>query len=531
MKEKIVIIGAGPAGLTTAYKLLKKSKDKYEITVLEKESIVGGISKSASFGGYIVDTGIHRFFSKNDEVNKIWQELLPIQNKPDYEELLLNTNKEYLSYGADPEKEEKALLIKKRITRIYYGKKFYDYPVSLKWETLKNMGFINIVKVFFSYLKAVILKKKETNLENFYINRFGKKLYSMFFENYTEKVWGIHPSNISADWGAQRAKGLSIKEILLDIMKRIFKNKKVKNTQTSLIEQFYYPKLGTGQMWKTMKDKIEEMGGKVICNANVIRLYIDNNNVTMLEYIDKEGKIVKLECNKCISSMPLKELFEAIASKEAIPDNIYKSAVSLPYREFMSACLLVDRINLKNNTKQKTVQNILPDSWDYIQEPEVKMGRIQIFNNWSPYLFKEKEDIKNKVLLSLEYFCSENDEYWNMKEQDFIEFAIKEAIKINLISTETKILETKQIKIKKAYPAYFGTYEDIDNIINYLNSINNLYCIGRNGQHRYNNMDHSMLTGIETANIILNNKQEKDNIWKVNTEKEYHEIKNTVKSK
>lgn len=223
--------------------------------------------------------------------------------------------------------------------------------------------------------------------------------------------------------------------------------------------------------------------------------------------------------------MPIKDLVKGMKG-EKIPEEIQKIAEGLPYREFMSVVLLVDKIKLVNKTKIKTIGNIVPDSWIYVQEPDVKMGRLQIFNNWSPYIFNKKEDIKDKVLISLEYFCNEEDEDWNMPEKDFIDFAIKEAIKIDLIDKNTVIEDTYRIKIKKAYPAYFDTYDQIDTLVEYLNTYENLYCIGRNGQHRYNNMDHSVLTAFEVANNIINNVKQRDSIWKVNTEKEYHEIKN-----
>lgn len=524
MKKKVVIIGAGPAGLTAAYELLKKDNKNYDVIIIEKDSLVGGISKTVNFNGNLVDTGIHRFFSKSEEVNKIWEDILPKQNKPSYDEILLNEENPYSLKGSDPEKDEKSLLIKKRYTRIYYGKKFYDYPVTLNFRTLKNLGFINIMKVGFSYLKSVFFKKEETSLENFYINRFGKKLYSMFFENYTEKVWGIHPKNIAADWGSQRVKGLSIIAVVKDMFKKLFHIKKERNTETSLIEKFVYPKLGAGQMWTEMKNEIEALGGKVILNAELKTIVIQNNNVDSVSY--KQDKTVKtLKCDYCISSMAIKDLFRQLKTEKKIPRKIYDAAVKLPYRNFMSVCLIVDKINLKNTTNIPTVGNVLPDSWDYIQEPDVKMGRIQIFNNWSPYMFKNKEDIQNKIMLTLEYFCSENDEYWNMSDKEFIDFAIKEAIQVNLISSKNNVEDSYRIKIDKAYPGYFGTYEKMDDIISYLNKFSNLYCIGRNGQHRYNNMDHSMLTGIECANKIINSDVSKNSLWSINTEKEYHETK------
>ena len=526
MKETIVIIGAGPAGLTAAYQLLKNDKEKYNVIVLEKEDIVGGISKSIKFDGYTVDTGIHRYFTKDKTIKKIWEEILPLQNRSSYDQIIMNKNVNFKKKdGSNPETEEKSLLIKDRKSRIYYGKKFYDYPVKFSKNMIKSLGFTEIILCSVSYLKSIVFKKKENSLENFYINRFGKRLYSMFFESYTEKVWGIHPRNISPDWGAQRTKGLSILSILTDTLKRKLKIKNEKNTVVSLTDSFVYPKLGSGQMWENMKEKIVQMGGKVLLNVSLKKINTKDGIIVSIEY-EKDNKNKIIKCDKLISSMPIKDFFQIIDDKICIPNSVYDAAINLPYREFMSVCLVLKNINWKNDTDKQNVQDIPFDSWDYIQDPIVKLGRIQIFNNWSPYLFKNKEEVSEKVLIGLEYFCSENDEFWNMNDEDFINYAIEEIIKIGLISSKDDVINSTRIKIKKAYPAYFGTYKQIDEIKEFLNSIQNLYCIGRNGQHRYNNIDHAMLTGVECAKNIIYNRKNKTDIWSVNTDKEYHEIKN-----
>ena len=520
-KKKVVIIGAGPAGLTLAYYLLKNSKD-YQIVMLEQSDRVGGISKTLDFNGYRMDIGTHRFFTKNDEIEQIWEELLPIQSKPAYDDIILEKNKKFKEVGPDPEKEDKTMLIKERVTRIYYGKKFYDYPVTINLTTIKNMGFVTLVKAGGSYLKSCIVKKTEDSLENFYINRFGKVLYSMFFESYTEKVWGIHPSKISADWGAQRVKDLSISEVIKDMFKKMLGIKKNENTETSLIEQFIYPKLGAGQMYEEMAKKIEEMGGKIYLNSKVKEIQAKDGLISKVVY-EKDDEQKEMETDICVSTMPIKELFENLKGTY-IPDDIYEIATNLPYRAFMSVGIITDKLKLKNTTKRKTVMNMIPDSWIYVQEPGVKMGRLQVFNNWSPYIFRNKEDIEKEAFLSFEYFCSENDEYWNMSDEEFIKFAEQEAIKIGLID-ENSIKQAIRVKLPKAYPAYFGTYNQFDKVRVFLDKISNLYCIGRNGQHRYNNMDHSMLTGLEAARNIIEGKKDKSNIWNVNTEKEYNEKK------
>jgi len=521
-KKKIVIIGAGPAGVTAAYELLRNNKD-YEVVIYEAENMLGGISKTVSFDGNLVDTGIHRFFSKDDRVMNLWTELLPIQAKNSYDDILLNNKKDLPKKGPDPEEDEEVMLVRDRITRIYYGKKFFDYPVSLSFTTIKNLGFFKIILAGFSYIKACIFKKKEDSLENFYINRFGKVLYGMFFRDYTEKVWGRKASDISADWGSQRVKGISITAVIKDMFNKVFGKKNKDNTETSLIESFYYPKMGAGQIWNVMAQKIEELGGSIVRNTLVKNINIEEGKIGSVTIVkDEKEEIVKADY--VISSMPLVDLINGISGVE-VPTEVLEVSNGLPYRNFMSVGLLAKKLNLKNETNVKTLNNVIPDSWIYVQEPEVKMGRLQVFNNWSPYLFKNKEDIKDKVLLTLEYFCDYNDEYWNMPDDEFINFAVEEAIKINLIDSKDDVISSNRMKIHKAYPAYFDTYDKIDKVIEYLNGFENLYCIGRNGQHRYNNMDHSMITGMETANNILNDKKDKSNIWNVNTEKDYHEAK------
>ena len=515
-KEKVIIIGAGPAGLTAGYELLKKSK-KYDVTLLEETKEIGGISRTVKYKGNRMDIGGHRFFSKDQKVMDFWNEIMPLQGSPSYDDKKLKRKKNLSENGPDPEKEDRVMLVRNRVSRIYYLKKFFDYPISMKKETFKNMGFKRTIVSGFSYLKSMIIKKKEDSLENFYINRFGKKLYSMFFEGYTEKLWGRHPREISADWGSQRVKGLSITAVIKDMFKKVF-NIKGKKVETSLIEEFIYPKYGPGQLWETVASEIENMGGKVEKNHKVVKVNVkDNKIVSVVCNVNGEEKIVKGDI--FISSMPLKDLVANMDTK--VPTKISKIAEGLPYRDFVTVGLLVKKLNLKNETNIKTLGNIVPDCWIYVQEPDVKLGRIQIFNNWSPYMVKNPD---KTVWIGLEYFCNENDEFWNMSDKKCIEFATKELISMGIIK-ENDVLDSHREKVKKAYPAYFDTYDSIDELIKYLNKFENLYCVGRNGQHRYNNMDHSMVTSFETVNNILEGKKKKDNIWNVNTDKEYHEEK------
>ena len=516
--KKVIIIGAGPAGLTAGYELLKDQDNQYDVVILEEENQVGGISKTVRYNGNRMDIGGHRFFSKDENVMDFWENLMPVQGAPSYDDKKLNREKPLVKDGPDPEKEDKVMLVRDRVSRIYYLKKFFDYPVSLKLETFTNMGLIRTIKAGFSYLKSIFVKKKETSLENFYINRFGKVLYGMFFEKYTEKLWGRHPSVISADWGSQRVKGLSITAVIKDMFRKIF-NPKSNKVETSLIEQFWYPKYGPGQLWENLADEIEKNGGKILKQHSVQKINLKENKITSVECVC-DGKIEVFEGDIFISSMPLKDLVEDM-KEEVVPEDIKNIATGLPYRDFMTVGLLLKKLDLKNKTKIKTLGNIVPDCWIYVQEPDVKLGRIQIFNNWSPYMVSNPE--KN-VWIGLEYFCNEGDEYWNMSDEEFTKFAIKELVSMGVIE-ESDVLDSHRERVKKAYPAYFDTYSEIDKLIEYLNGFENLYCVGRNGQHRYNNMDHSMVTAMETVKNIKNNITTKDNIWKVNTEKEYHEVK------
>ena len=516
--KKVIVIGAGPAGLTAAYELLKDRSGEYEVTVLEETKDIGGISKTVNYKGNRMDMGGHRFFSKMPEVNEWWSNMLPLAGGPARDDILLKRRVRIKKGGPNPEKENRVMLMRRRVSRILFNDKFYDYPVSLKPETIKNFGFLTTMKVGFSYLAAVVKKRPETNLENFYINCFGKQLYSMFFEYYTENLWGRHPSEIDASWGAQRTKGLSIVGIIKDFFGKLFKVKNRK-VNTSLIEEFKYPKLGPGQLWEITADEIKNLGGTIIMEAPVTKLHKDENNrLTGVSYV-KDGKTFELEGDYVISSMPVKDL---VADMNDVPENEARIAAGLPYRDYMTLGVLVNKLNLKNKTTMKTVGDIVPDCWVYVQDRRVKMGRFQIYNNWSPYMVK---DLENTVWLGLEYFVTEGDEYWNMSEEDFTEFCAKEMVKLGLISSVSDVLDSHMEKVKKAYPAYFDTYEEMDTLVDYLSKIENLYCVGRNGQHRYNNLDHSMATSFEAVKNIKNGVADKSNIWSVNTEKEYHEEK------
>ena len=510
-QKTAIIIGAGPAGLTAAYKLLKETDIKP--IILEESEFIGGISRTARYNGNRMDLGGHRFFSKNEEVNELWRELMPLQGAPAYDDKKLGVEKELAEGGPDPEKEDRVFLLRNRISRILFLHKFFDYPISLKPETFINMGFVRTMKSGFGYIGSCIVKKPEDSLENFYINRFGRPLYEMFFEDYTENLWGRHPSQISADWGAQRVKGLSLMKAVWNVVSKPFRPKD--KVETSLIEQYYYPKLGPGQLWETLASDIEKMGGEIVMNCSVKDIKVENGKVVSV--ISADGR--EFKGDEFFSTMPVRDLVKGMGDE--VPADVKRIADGLPYRDYITVGLLVDKLLLENKTKVKTLTGNVPDCWIYVQEREVRLGRLQIFNNWSPYLVADPE---NTVWIGLEYFCNEGDELWEMSDKDFIDFAIAELAKIDVIDP-ADVKDATRIKVKKAYPAYFDTYTEFDTVKSYLSGIDNLWCLGRNGQHRYNNMDHSMLTAVEAVRSIANGTRDKATVWAVNTEKEYHEEK------
>ena len=523
-KKTAIIIGAGPAGLTAAYELLTKSENIKPI-ILETEQFVGGISRTATYKGNRMDIGGHRFFSKDDRVMRLWTELLPLQGAPASDDKLLGRDKPLAENGPNPETEEEVMLVRDRVSRIIFNRKFFDYPISLKAQTFINMGFFNTMKAGFGYIGCRLKKREETNLENFYINRFGKPLYEMFFEDYTEKLWGVHPRDISADWGAQRVKGLSISKALKNAFGKLFK-KKNGEVETSLIEQFIYPKKGPGQLYEKMADEVCRLGGEILYGRTVDKIHILDGKVVAVTATNGQGESEKYTADYFISSMAIKDLATAVG-QEVMPADVYQTATTLPYRDFMTVGLLLDKLKVKNKTKMKTVNDIVPDCWIYVQDRDVRLGRIQIFNNWSPYMTQDTD----KVWVGLEYFCDEGDAMWTSKDEDFIANAISELVKIGVIEGKENVLDSNLLRVKKAYPAYFGSYAQFDCVKTWLDGVENLYCIGRNGQHRYNNMDHSMVTAMVAVQTIINGEKDKSAIWEVNTEKSYHETKTDTQGK
>ena len=524
-KKVMLIIGAGPAGLTAAYEALAQGLNIQPV-ILESTQRIGGISCTINHNGNRIDIGGHRFFSKSDVVMDWWMARMPTQSAPAHDDKELNKSKPWDPNGADPEREDRVLLIRERISRIFYLRKFFDYPISLKLETITNLGLFRTAKAGVGYLTAQISKRpNENSLEDFLVNRFGKPLYGMFFEGYTEKVWGAHPRKISAAWGAQRIKGLSLSKAIMQALKKLLPGSKINNVrqkeiETSLIEQFLYPKLGPGQLWEYVADDIVKMGGTIHMASKVVGIRIENHKVISVT-AECNSEITEFLCDFCLSTMPIKDLIKGITGDKPT-DEICHIAQELPYRDFMTVGLLVDKLKIKNTTSIKTVNNIVPDTWIYIQEPDVKLCRLQIFNNWSPYMVADP----NKVWIGLEYMCSDQDEIWKMNDADFINFATEELERIGIVDRRD-IVDSCRIHIEKAYPAYFGTYNEFDKVKAYLDRIENLYCIGRNGQHRYNNQDHSMLTAMEAVRCIKEGNGNKQALWDINTEQEYHEEKSS----
>lgn len=522
MKKTAIIIGAGPAGLTAAYELLKNT-DIIPI-IFELADSVGGLSRTVNYKGNRMDIGGHRFFSKSEIIIKWWTDILPLQTKELNDCKLtgqsagLTANENHL---VDPEQTDNVMLVRSRLSRIFFLKKFFDYPISIKWRTFANLGLLRTIKIISSYLYALLFPIKQVkSLEDFFINHFGQELYSTFFKDYTQKVWGIPCCKIRPDWGAQRVKELSIWKLIKHAMQNIFVSNyslTQNNVETSLIEQFMYPKYGPGQLWEEAAAKITQRGGIIKLHCLVEGLSCDSgkiNGVWVKNTITQET--VFYPADFFLSSMPIRDLIKAM--QPIVPTTVADVAAGLIYRDFITVGLLCKKINLKNKTKIKTKHDLIPDNWIYIQEKSVKIGRLQIFNNWSHYLVNDDSNI----WLGLEYFCTEGDELWSKSKKDFTAFAINELEKIGIINSDD-VLDSIVVKVPKAYPAYFGTYDKLPTVREFLDKFNNLYLIGRNGMHRYNNMDHSMLTAMAAVKNITNNISDKANIWSINTEQNYQE--------
>lgn len=463
----VVIIGGGPAGLTAGYELMKHD---VKSVVLEKADKVGGISRTETYKGYRFDIGGHRFFTKVGEVQAIWKEIL----------------------GDD-------FIQVPRLSRIYYDGKFYDYPLSL-FKTLINLGPICSVLILVSYLKAKLKKwfnpefEPET-FEEWVIDCFGKRLYCIFFKTYTEKVWGIPCNQIRADWAAQRIQNMSLKQAVINA---IFGQQNAK----SLIKTFDYPRLGPGMMWEHCQDLLKANGSPVYLNTEVERVEREGDHITKV--VAKQGdRTFELTADHFINSMPISALVHRLDPLP--PDNVLAAARGLKYRDFLIVSLIIN------------CDSLFPDNWLYIHSPEFRVGRIQNFKNWSPSMVPDA----SKTCLGMEYFCSTGDDLWERPDSKLIELASQEIIKLNLGVKPGDIEDGCVIRQHKAYPVYDGEYRQHLRVLqDYLKTFENLQTVGRNGMHRYNNQDHSMLTALLAAKNILG---ENHDLWNVNVERSYHE--------
>jgi protoporphyrinogen oxidase len=572
MQKQAIIIGAGPAGLTAALEMLRRTDIKP--IVLEATSDIGGISRTVRYKGNRMDIGGHRFFSKSDRVMQWWLELMPVAEADDatisyqgrqrtiavpahlqeepplrgmgplthetpelLEEDEAPAEIEAIVEVPPPESDDLVMLIRPRKSRIYYLRRFFDYPITLTANTLRNLGITRMVRVGASYAVSRVHQiKPERSLEDFLINRFGRELYLTFFKSYTEKVWGTPCHLISAEWGAQRIKGLSLTTAVKHFLRQRFKKNKAKTAHhdhrdiaqkkidTSLIERFLYPKFGPGQLWEHVAEQVLQMGGEIHLGWTVDKLitrsadpaHHEGRGITAVEVVNAAGERRRFAGDVFLSTMPIKELTHALDNGGAkIPHNVREVSNGLEYRDFITVGLLVDRLAV-----HEPDGGLLKDTWIYIQEPDVLLGRLQIFNNWSPHLVEDQ----SKVWIGLEYFCYDTDPLWKMPDDELKKFAIAEVAKINILRAED-VQDAHVVRVPKTYPAYFGTYSRFEELRKWMDGYSNLYLVGRNGMHKYNNQDHSMLTAMSVVDGLIAGYVDKAAIWGINTEQEYHEEK------
>ncbi len=510
MTQKVVVIGAGPAGLTAALEM--QAQGIRDIVVVEAASQVGGISRTVNYKNNRIDIGGHRFFSKSDWVMNWWATVLPIVHTG--ADIFLKykgqTREGLPAQTAAPVNGDDVMLVRNRLSRIYFNRRFFDYPLKLNVDTLRKLGLYKTVTFGFSYVASRIWPiRPEKSLEDFLVNRFGRKLYRQFFKEYTEKVWGVPCGEISADWGAQRIKSLSITKALWHALKSAL-GIGDKAAQTSLIESFVYPKFGPGQMWEAAARRFIAGGGELLMERKVVQVEIEGKQVRAVHIEDASGARTRLECTHAVSTMPMKDL--VAASPDAWPDHVRRIGEQLQYRDFITVGLLYRKEDLPAQ---------LDDNWIYIQEPGVNVGRVQVFNNWSPFMVADP----GTVWMGLEFFCVETDPLWRTSDDELRAIAQDEMRQIALV-TSAKALDSVVIRVPKAYPGYFGdAYKQFDQLRSAVDEVPNLFLVGRNGMHRYNNQDHSMLTAKEAADQIVSGKVDKDRIWRINVDDDYHEEK------
>jgi protoporphyrinogen oxidase len=516
-----IIIGAGPAGLTAALELERRSGVKPILVEASQE--IGGLSRTVRYKGNRMDIGGHRLFSKSDRVMCWWLDLMPVDADAAEEgELRYQGQQRELPAAAvarNPQNEDLVMLVRQRKSRIYFLRRFFDYPISLTVATFRNMGLTRTVRCGLSYMRSALLpQREEKSLEDFIINRFGKQLYLTFFKSYTEKVWGVPCNEISAEWGAQRIKGLSLKGVITHFLKKALGGNKSKDiaqkkTETSLIEKFLYPKLGPGQLWEHAAELVKKGGGEIHLGIQIDRINVEGHKIVSVEGLNEAGERVSYKGDYFFSTMPVRDLVRAVSAP--VPAEVTEVSEGLMYRDFITVGLLASKLAVTEKDGSP-----LKDNWIYIQEPDVVVGRLQIFNNWSPWLVSGTD----KVWIGLEYFCNETDALWNLSDEEMAKFAIEEIARIGILKAED-VEDSHVVHVPKTYPAYFGSYDRFDVIRQYLDGFENLFLVGRNGMHKYNNQDHSMLTAMTAVENIVNGVKTKDNIWAINTEMEYHEEK------
>lgn len=508
-KKKIVIIGAGPAGLTAAYELSQTGK--YHITVLEADDQVGGISKTVNHQGNLIDIGGHRFFSKSEKVLKWWMKFLPILDTTHHLKIGYHSETQDLDNLIQKNSED-SMLVRKRKSRIYFNKKLFDYPLKINIQLLLNLGIFKSLRIVKGIAHARLFPiKEEHNLEDFFINNFGKELYLTFFKDYTEKVWGKACTDLSSEWGRQRIKSLKVRDLVKHSVKKIFIPRSARKENTrSLIEKFLYPAKGPGMLWEKVADSCQDAGVEILFQSRLSKLHIEDGSVNKVSYystLAPENE-TELECDAVFSTMPIKNLFESL--QEEVPSEIAEIAEQLEYRDFMIVGLELKKLKLEQEKGK-----LIKDNWLYIQEGNVKVGRLQIFNNWSPYMTKG-----DTIWIGAEYFCQQHDELWDSSDQEVINFALKELSLIGILE-EGEYLSGKVVRCPKAYPTYSGSYHRLDQVIDYLDTKQNLFLMGRNGLHKYNNQDHSMLTAFKAVELFEKAAPSKKEIWAINSDDEY----------
>ncbi len=527
--KRALIIGAGPAGLTAAAELLRRS-DVRPI-VLEASGELGGISRTVEHNGNRIDIGGHRFFSKSDRVMDWWLDVMPLEAAAAREGITLGYQSRTRALRPETPRAaagagEDVMLLRRRASRILHRGRLFDYPLRLSADTLLKLGPWRTAEIGASYLAAALSPiRPERSLEDFLVNRFGRVLYAQFFRDYTEKVWGVPCTEISPEWGAQRIKGLSIRGVLAHALKSLLPRGRSagadigqKQTETSLIERFLYPKSGPGQMWRLAAEEARRRGGEVRMGERVERLHHEGGRIAAVEVRDPAGGVSRLDGDWVISSMAIRDLVATLSP--APPEVPAEIAAGLLYRDFITVGLLLDRIELAGGATGLDLASRMPDNWIYVQESEVKVGRLQIFNNWSPAMVADPA----RIWLGMEYFCQEGDAMWRSPDADLTALAVAELERLGIARPDA-LKDSVVVRMPKAYPAYFGSYGRFEELRSYLDGFANLFLVGRNGMHRYNNQDHSMLTAMTAVDNIIAGRTDKANIWAVNTEQDYHETR------